>query len=254
MPAPVTGIIIGAYQSPEIISKIMGHFSGAGLRSMITSAATTVPSKLYLTLILCCGLLNGCGNSNSNSNISAADISLEPPAVEDIILEEYRIGVSDTLSINVWKNPDLSTEVVVLPDGSISVPLVGDLRAAGSTTTSLAQGIKSALNEFIREPEVTVSVTAAASSEYLQRVRITGAVNTPISINYHRGLTVLDVVLLAGGLTPFANGNKSTLFRRADGEVNVYAVHLEDILSKGKLATNYPVLPSDVISVPEKSF
>ncbi len=162
--------------------------------------------------------------------------------------------MGDSLSVNVWRNPDLSTQVVVLPDGNISVPLVGDVRAAGATTQSLGETIADALNDFIREPEVTVSVISASSSEYLQRVRITGAVNSQLSIDYRRGLTVLDVVLLAGGLSPYANGNKAALYRRQNGEVTVYRVKLEDILAKGNLDTNYPVMPADVITVPEKSF
>lgn len=181
-----------------------------------------------------------------------------PVASEDIdaiLLEEYQIGIGDGLIISVWRNPEISAQVVVLPDGNISVPLVGDVKAAGSTTQILADTIKEALNEFIREPEVTVSVVVAASSEYLQRVRITGAVNGQLSIPFRRGMTVLDVVLLAGGLSPFANGNKAVLHRKeCCGGVERYRLKLEDILAKGILDTNYPMMPSDVITVPEKRF
>ncbi len=170
------------------------------------------------------------------------------------LLEKYLIGVSDSLQISVWHNPDLSAQVVVLPDGKISVPLVGDVQAVGETTESLADKITEVLNTFIRQPEVTVSVLQATSSEYLQRVRITGAVNAPLSLNFRRGLTVLDMVLLAGGTTPFANPNKALLYRKEDTEMKVYPIRLEDILTKGKLETNYDVLPSDIIIVPEKSF
>ena len=204
-----------------------------------------------LTTLLVCALLASC---SSGPRVNTEGLPPQVVSVDDIVLEEYRIGVGDSLTVNVWRNPDLSAQVVVLPDGNISVPLVGDVRAAGTTTRQLAEGIRSALSDFIREPEVTVSVVAAVSSEYLQRVRITGAVNMPLSIDYRRGMTVLDVVLLAGGLSPFANGNKATLFRREQGEVKVFRVEIEDILSRGRLETNYPVLPADVITVPEKSF
>ncbi len=182
------------------------------------------------------------------------DAGLNGAQTEASLLETYRIGVGDTLQVNVWRNPELSAQVVVLPDGAISVPLAGDVRAAGESTTSLAEQIKAALNNFIRQPEVTVSVLNASSAEYLQRIRITGAINAPLSLPYRRGLTVLDVVLLAGGLTPFANANKSLLYREEDDELKVYPVKLEDILKKGRLETNYPLLPSDIITVPEKSF
>ncbi|MBV1878333.1 MAG: polysaccharide export protein [Pseudomonadales bacterium] len=170
------------------------------------------------------------------------------------LLSEYRIGVSDSLKISVWHNPELSTDVVVLPDGNISVPLAGDVRAVGETTESLADTITAVLDTFIRAPKVTVSVLNASSSEYLQRVRITGAVNNPLSLNYRRGLTVLDIVLLAGGPTPFAKPNKALLYRKENDEIKVYPVKLTDILTKGRLETNYSVLPSDIITVPEKSF
>ena len=195
-------------------------------------------------------LLFGC----TTSNVATEAGGPAATSAEDFLLDEYRIGVGDSLNVSVWRNPDLSAQVVVLPDGNISVPLVGDVRAAGSTTKSLATEIKTVLGAFIRQPEVTVSVTSAGSSEYLQRVRITGAVNAPNSVAYRRGLTVLDLLLLAGGLSPYANGNKATLYRKEGDEVKVYALHLEDILAKGKLETNYPLIPSDVITVPEKSF
>lgn len=186
-------------------------------------------------------------------SVTSADMP-DAPEAGDILLDEYRIGVGDSLNVSVWRNPDLSAQVVVLPDGNISVPLAGNVRAAGESTESLAATIKTALTTFIRQPEVTISVIAATSSNYLQRVRVTGAVNSPVSISYSRGLTVLDVILLSGGVTPFANGNRAALYRTQDGEVKVYPILLDDILTRGKLETNYPLVPADVITVPEKSF
>ncbi len=182
------------------------------------------------------------------------DVSVAMEPGDAALLDEYRIGVGDSLQVSVWRNPDLSAEVVVLPDGTVSVPLAGDIKAAGETTTSLAENISGVLDNYIRQPEVTVSVLNAASAEYLQRVRITGAVNAPLSLNYRRGMTVLDVVLLAGGLTPFANPNRALLYRQEGTELKVYPVRLEDILSRGKLDTNYQLIPADIITVPEKSF
>ena len=193
--------------------------------------------------------LSSCSSISTDTMDVAANMD---PSLE--LLAEYRIGVGDILGISVWKNPELSQQVVVLPDGRISVPLAGDIKAAGETTESLSEHIGTVLDNFIRNPEITVSVISAQSSEFLQRVRITGAINSPQSINYRRGLTVLDMVLLAGGVTPFANANKSLLYRKQGDVLKVYAIRLEDILSKGKLETNYNLLPSDIVTVPEKSF
>lgn len=168
--------------------------------------------------------------------------------------EEYRIGVSDTISVSVWRNPDLSITVPVRPDGKISMPLIGDMLAAGKTSEMLAEDITAKLTEYVRSPQVTVIVSNPASTEYMQTVRITGAVARPASIPYRKGMTVMDVVLSVGGPNEFASENKSKLYRTSDGEVKTYPIYLKDILKRGKLETNYKLAPGDIISVPERAF
>lgn len=172
------------------------------------------------------------------------------------LLSEYRIGVGDGLQVVVWRNPELSAQVIVLPDGQISVPLVGNVLAAGETTETLGERITDVLNTYIREPKVTVTVLSPSSSEYLQRVRIVGAVNGAQSLPFRRGMTVLDLVLIAGGVTPFANGNMALLYREAgeEGGVQVFRIRLDDILNQGRLDTNYELAPADIITVPEGRF
>ncbi|MCB1691866.1 MAG: polysaccharide biosynthesis/export family protein [Pseudomonadales bacterium] len=200
-----------------------------------------------LTLLAAC-------NSTPAPNASMTATEKPVDLTKAGLMEAYKVGVGDTLRVSVWRNPELSADVVVLPDGTISVPLAGDVEAAGETTESLKERIAAVLNNYIRQPEVTVSVLSATSSEYLQRVRITGAVNAPQSLTFRRGLTVMDIVLLAGGLTPYANPNKALLYRKEGDKMQRYPVKLDDILSKGKLETNYALLPNDIITVPEKSF
>lgn len=168
--------------------------------------------------------------------------------------EEYRIGVSDKLGIVVWRNEDLSLTVPVRPDGKISVPLIGDVLAAGKTSEALAEDITAQLTEFIRSPQVTVIVADAASTDFQQTVRVTGAVGRPAAFPYRKGMTVMDVVLSVGGVTDFASENKAKLYRTADGQVKSYPIYLKDILERGKLETNYKLAPGDIISVPERSF
>ena len=199
------------------------------------------------------GLITFWLSANIVTEVSYFASKIIDPTSEGL-LEQYVIGVGDSLQISVWRNQDLSASVVVLPSGDISVPLVGDIKAAGSTTEQLADTISKGLDSFVRQPSVTVSVLSAVSAEYLQRVRITGAVNNPLSIPYRRGLTVLDFVLQAGGLTPFANADRALLYRQEEEELKVYPVRLDDILAKGDLETNYALLPSDIITVPENSF
>ena len=167
----------------------------------------------------------------------------------------YHIGVDDQLQITVWHNPDLSVSVPVRPDGMITVPLIGDVVAGGKTPDEVSTAIKDKLQPYVRDPQVAVILIALRSNEYLSRVRVTGAVRSPISIPYRQGMTVLDAVLAAGGITEFAASDRTELYRKGEaGSVTSYAVHLDKILQKGDLANNYPVQPGDVITVPQRAF
>lgn len=178
-----------------------------------------------------------------------------PPAVNEFVMDNnYRIGVGDELQVQVWRNEELSVRIPVRPDGKISSPLVGDIVAAGLTTQELAKTITEKLAAFVRNPEVTVIVTNPVSADFLRRVRVTGAVRTPVSVTYRQGMTVLDLVLQAGGLTEFAAPGKARLYRTVEGRTKIYAVDLGAVLEKGDLRTNYALSPSDVVTIPERSF
>jgi len=171
---------------------------------------------------------------------------------------DYRIGADDRLQITVWKNPDLSMATVpVRPDGKISMPLIGEVEAGGHTPNQVADIIKQKLSVYIREPNVAVILIDLRSHEFLSRVRVTGAVRTPRSMTHRQGMTVLDAILESGGVNDFASPNRTKLYRK-DGQdktkTNVYNVELGEILNQGKLETNYPLLPGDVVTVPERFF
>lgn len=167
---------------------------------------------------------------------------------------DYRIGVDDRLQITVWRNPELSTTVPVRPDGKISAPLIGDVQVGGKTPAQVAVIIKEKLSAYIREPNVAVILTELRSHEFLSRVRVTGAVRTPRSMPYRPGMTVLDAVLEAGGINDFASPNRSKLYRKGKTNTDVLEISLADILSKGKLESNYGLRPGDVVTVPERLF
>lgn len=166
----------------------------------------------------------------------------------------YILGVTDVVSVSVWRNQDLSISVPVRPDGMISVPIVGDIRAAGNSPETLANNIEEELSSYIREPQVSIIVTSMGSNEFRDRVRVTGAVAQPISVPYRDGMTVLDVLLSAGGGNEFASLNNSRLYRPFNGEVVAIPVRLDDILTKGDVKTNYRMRPGDILAVPERSF
>ena len=165
----------------------------------------------------------------------------------------YVIGPGDVLDIFVWQNPDLSQKKVpVRPDGRISTPLIANIMAAGRTPVELAQAMDKALSEYIRSPRVTVIVSQAVGA--LSQVQIIGQVVRPESIPYHEGMTVLDAVLAAGGLTPYASGNSAKIERKVKGKVVTMHVQLSNLINKGDLSQNFSLQPGDVIVVPESIF
>jgi len=196
----------------------------------------------------------GSTNSASPSKTNSSKTNIDDTAYAENLVKEYHIGVDDVLQVSVWKNENLSVKVPVRPDGKISIPLAGEVMAGGLTPPQVAASIKHKLSAFIRDPQVTVILTELHSHEYLSRVRVTGAVRTPISVSYRQGMTVLDLVLAAGGVTEFASPNGTRLYRKIKGKVESFRVRLGDILRKGKLSTNLAIEPGDVITVPERLF
>ena len=196
-----------------------------------------------------------CAVAVSLAACGTVNVVEEQPVESSVgVVDEYLMGIGDAIQISVWRNPDLSVQVTVRPDGKISVPLVGDLRVDGVSTQFLSEQIETELEDFIRNPKVTVIVTNPTSAEYIHRIRVTGAVENQQSLPYRKGITVLDVVLAAGGLTPFANGNEAKLYRQTVDGAKVYPVYLDDILEKGVLDSNYKLFPQDIVTVPERGF
>lgn len=175
-----------------------------------------------------------------------------PPAPTEAAVTAYQIGVDDVVQVSVWRNPELGITVPVRPDGMISVPLIGDVAAGGRTPSQVADDIQQRLATYVRDPQVAVILTDLRSHEYLSRVRVTGAVRQPVSIPFRQGMTVLDAVLAAGGLTEFAAPDRSALYRKVGDGSRSYGVRLDRILSRGDLSTNFQVAPGDVITVPER--
>ncbi len=174
-----------------------------------------------------------------------------PPSSETN--SDYQIGPGDTLNVFVWREPDLSVNIPVRPDGMISTPLVEDIVAVGKTPTQLARDIEDVLSEYIRSPQVTIIVQQFVGT-FNAQVRVLGQALNPGAVPYRDGMTLLDVITEAGGLTEFAAGNRSKLVRNADGKNNETRIRLDDLLNKGDLEENVRVQPGDVIVIPEAVF
>lgn len=205
-------------------------------------------AKKMACITIAAALLQSIGCSTVNT------VEEQPVESSIGVLDEYLMGIGDAVQVNVWRNPDLSVGVTVRPDGKISVPLVGDIVVDGKSTSQLSSEIEAELENYIRNPKVTVIVSNPTSAEFIHRIRVTGAVAAQRSIPYRKGITVLDVILEAGGLSPFANGNEAKLYRQTAEGAKVYPVYLNDILEKGVLDSNYTLYPQDIVTVPERGF
>jgi polysaccharide export outer membrane protein len=186
--------------------------------------------------------------------LSVAACTTYPPAPKEAMTGDYDylIGPLDTVNIIVWRNPELSMVVPVRPDGKITAPLVDDLVAQGKTPTALAKELEKALGKFIREPVVTVVVTTFAGPTS-EQIRVIGEAAKPQVLPYRRGLTLLDVMIAVGGLTPFADGNRATISRGAEGGKS-YSVRLRDLVTRGEIAANVEMRPGDILIIPQSWF
>ncbi|MBM3927465.1 MAG: polysaccharide export protein [Sphingomonadales bacterium] len=212
-------------------------------------------SRGSMTVVLGAGaaslLLTACGGSGGRPELPPAAFvaSKEGPG------EEYVIGPLDQLQIFVWRNPELTADVQVRPDGRITVPLVTDMPAVGKTPTMLADDLKLALGEYIKDPIVSVIVKNFAGT-FSQQVRVVGATEKPASIPYRANMTLLDAMIAVGGLNQFAAGNRARLVRfdKTTGKQKEYAVRLGSLLKNGDSRANVRLEPGDVIIIPQSMF
>ncbi len=162
---------------------------------------------------------------------------------------EYVIGVSDDLQISVWKNRDLDTKIAVRPDGNITMPLIGDVRAAGLTPNQLRGTIATRLSDYIREEDAIVTVSVTGVNSYY--VTVAGSVGAPGRIASKSYLTVADAIALAGGPSRFASPGDTVLLRHgADGNVKRIPIDYAALLEGKRLEQNIVLLRGDRIYVP----
>jgi polysaccharide export outer membrane protein len=161
--------------------------------------------------------------------------------------DSFVIGNDDVLAINVWKEPDISRSIPVRSDGKISLPLVGEVQAAGQTPLKLEQEIASKLQNFISQPEVTVMVQQINS----QKFNVLGQVAHPGTYVIANSPTVLDAIALAGGLRDFAKQKAIYILRQnADGTQARIPFNYKEVVKGTNPAQNIKIQPRDTIVVP----
>ena len=204
--------------------------------------ATSISRRVWCAGVAVAFLIAGCAGPTY------------PPAPRDAGGGEYDylIGPLDSLSIIVWRNQELSLTVAVRPDGKVTTPLVDDLPALGKTPTQLARDIEKALAKYIREPVVTVVVTAFAGPAS-EQIRVIGEAGKPQILAFRKNMSLLDVMIAVGGLTDFADGNKASIFRAAEGGKS-YSVRLQDLVKRGDITANVDMRPGDILIIPQSWF
>jgi polysaccharide biosynthesis/export protein len=178
---------------------------------------------------------------------SAAAPAGQPAADARAHDDSFVIGNDDVLSINVWNEPNVSRVIPVRSDGKISLPLAGEIQAAGQTPMKLERDITDKLKSFIAEPEVTVMVQEIKS----QKFNILGQVTKPGSYVLANSLTVLDAIAAAGGFRDFAKQKNIYVLRQnPDGTQSKLPFNYKEVLKGQKLAQNIKLQARDTIVVP----
>lgn len=195
---------------------------------------------LGLTFLAACG---------PSAELPPAYLDSAPTAASS----DYRIGPLDQLQIFVWRNPELSVNLTVRPDGHISMPLVDDMVAAGRTAEELAKEIETVLSETIRNPDVSV-MTLSFNGTFDQQVRVIGEAANPRALQYRADMTLIDVMIEVGGLTVNAAGNSARLIRIEDGTPKEYSVKIGDLVNRGDVDANVRMRPGDVVVIPATIF
>lgn len=213
----------------------------------------------YCATLMLCFALGACGSLTSSLDTAPDFSALNSGAAGatgravrgGATAPNYRFGPGETVQIFVWRSPELSTTVPIRPDGRFSMPLIEDMQAAGKTPTELARDIEDQLRAYVQDPIVTVIARVDGPGDPRQQIKVLGQAVNPSSLPYRSGMTVLDVIISVGGLTEFANGNGAVLVRREGVEKNSYRLRLDDLVRKGDIAADRPLLPGDTIIIPE---
>jgi polysaccharide export outer membrane protein len=207
-----------------------------------------------LHLILCLGLVLASGQAWAGENEKELQESAKKGETASQTADQakpadtdsYKIGAQDVLKVDVWKEPDITRQVTVRPDGKISLPLLNDIQAAGMSPSGLGASISDGLKKFITDPQVTVTVVEINS----RRIYVTGEVQHAGAFALLPGMTILQALSSCGGFTQFANTKKIYLLR-AEGEKQLrIPVNYKALVNGTKSEENVQLQSGDVIVVP----
>jgi polysaccharide biosynthesis/export protein len=184
----------------------------------------------------------GCASGPAQVTEAQAAAALAAPPDQ----ETYTLGPEDTIEVSVWKEPDLTKQIVIPPDGRISYPLIGEIKAAGLTVKQLRTEIHKRLEKFVSDANVTVILL----KPQFYKIYVTGKVNKPGEFPVGRPPTVMQAISMAGGLTPFASPGSIVILRNVGGKEEVFPFNYKTVSKGGSLDQNRILMPGDVVVVP----
>jgi polysaccharide biosynthesis/export protein len=197
---------------------------------------------IIFIIISICFCLSGCATqAYSVVDAQAAATEVAPPDQE-----KYLLGPEDVIEVSVWKEPDMTKQLVVQPDGKVYYPLVGEIRASGKTVKQLQEEISKRLEKFVTDAAVTVILLKTQN----YKIFVTGRVNKPGEFLVGRPTTVLQAISMAGGLTPFASPRSIKVVRKVGGQDEVHLFDYKDVSKGHLLGQNIILQPGDVVVVP----
>jgi polysaccharide export outer membrane protein len=167
-------------------------------------------------------------------------------AASQVVEEKYQLGPDDVVEVSVWKEPDLTKQIVVRPDGKISYPLIGEVQASGKTVKQLREEISKRLEKYVTDAQVTVILLKTQN----YKIYVVGKVNKPGEFLVGRPVDVMQALAMAGGLTPFASPSNIVVLRHVGNTEQKLPFNYKDV-SKGLfLEQNVTLIPGDVVVVP----
>jgi polysaccharide biosynthesis/export protein len=199
----------------------------------------------FLFIIILSLFMFGCA-SQMSSPVEAQEVAAQVAQISQPDQEKYLLGPEDVIEVSVWKEPDMTKQLVVQPDGKIYYPLVGEIRAAGKTVKQLQEEISKRLEKFVTDASVTVILLRTQYYKFY----VTGKVNKPGEFLVGRPTSVLQAIAMAGGLTPFASPKNIKVVRKAGGQDEVYNFDYKDVSRGQLLYQNIILQPGDTVVVP----
>ncbi|MFQ6102741.1 MAG: polysaccharide biosynthesis/export family protein [Candidatus Glassbacteria bacterium] len=214
-----------------------------------------VHSRIFLFHIAVCAVLLTCKCGGNQINSHPSDpTAVSGKSAQDTLIDleemtsEYKLGFGDLIEIKFFYNPELNQELIVRPDGRITLPRLGDLFVVGLTPSEIDEIITAKYSEIIRDPDITVIVKSFAS----QVVYVLGEVNMPGGYDLVVNMTTLQSIALAGGFTKNANP-KSVILIRSKGKVaEAERINMSKVIDSGNLTGDHVLRPFDVVYVPNR--